>query len=694
MTDLSGNALVASAVFPNLQTQFTTVPPANATPPSVSAQRPGNGATGVPVSAPVTLFLSRAMDPASTTSAMQVSQNGTLVAGSAVLDASGTILTFTPASPFALGALIQVFLLPTALDTFGTPVTNYAGQFRTVANLTGVSPVVTGAIPSAGATNVPLNPVIDIQFSKPINGSSIVTSGPGTSVSLYVSSTSAIVPSNVSLFNANTIRITPASNLTTASPKYCYSVTTGIQDTTGLPLASSLSNCFTVGTTTNTVQPAVVSITPPDTAAGVSTAAQVYLHFSEPLDLLTVSTGSGGSIQLTAGGQPIAPASLRFTNLSGTSTKQDVIVTPYGTFPDNTPITVTATSAIQDTSGNALQTGPSATATFTTATGAQFGSSSAVSELPVNGSTNIPLNTVLYVQSSTPIDPTTLSGDSFQLYDNTVDTYTALELPSLSPDGKTISAVPTANLVASHNYQFSWNPDADVHDVNGNAFKGGSVAFTTSTAAVTTAPTIVSTNPPNGFTNVPIDLTVQILFSEPIQPATISGITPAAGGTTLAVTPVFSNGDQTLSLIAPALLAPNTVYTLTIAGVVDLAGNAMATATQTFTTGALAVLTRPGLTFTPANNATGVSKTIAPAVVFSAPVNPLTVTANNISLNLASNNQSVPGTLSLSANGLTATFTPTAALAASTRYYVQVSNVADQAGNAAAQTDSYFTTGP
>ena len=140
---------------------------------------------------------------------------------------------------------------------------------------------------------------------------------------------------------------------------------------------------------------------------------------------------------------------------------------------------------------------------------------------------------------------------TLKLYDNTVNngSYTALSAPTLSPSGTIISAVPTANLVASHQYYLYWNPNGDVRDINGNYFNGGNANFTTSAAAVTTAPTVVYTNPSNAFTNVPIDLTVQILFSEPIQASTISGVTLSAGGNNLTMTPAFSNANQTLTLI-------------------------------------------------------------------------------------------------------------------------------------------------
>ncbi len=703
--DLSGNALASSSAFPNLQMQFTTGTSGNNTRPSVNTQRPGNGATSVPLNSPVTLFLSQPMDPTTTLPALQVSQNGVLVAGTPSLDSTGTILTFTPTAPFAAGALIQLFLPSSALSAVGNPVNAYSGQFNTLANLTTVAPVITGYIPSNGAQNVPLNAIVEIAFSKPISAASLTSSKASAvspcasttnSVSLCVQQNGQLVPATVTLRAPNVIRLTPTSNLGTSPANYCFTVNTNILDTNGLALVNPAAYCFTVGTTADAVRPAVSSITPPDTSLGVSANAQVYLHFSKPLNPLTVSTGATGSIQLSAGGQPVAPASISFTNLYGSGSQQDVILTPYGTFPNNTAITVTATSAIQDPAGNSLQTGSSATATFTTAAGAIFNGTSAVSSLPVNGSTGIPLNTALYVTSAVPLDPTTLGANAISLYDITVNNgnYLATGTPTLSPDGRTLSVAPLANLSAAHSYYYYWNASGNVRDINGNYFYGGASSFTTSSAAVTTAPTIVATNPSNGFTGVPIDLTVQLLFTEPIQPNTISGIVLSGGGKTVATTSSFSNANQTLSLTPPGLLTPGTLYTLTVAGVVDLAGNAMPTATITFTTGSQVILARPTGVVTPAYNATAVLKTVAPTIVFNVPVNPLTVTSGNVVLYPAATGVAVPATLSLSADNLTVTLTPAAALAASTQYYLQIYSVSDEAGNVYGGSTTYFTTGP
>ena len=196
---------------------------------------------------------------------------------------------------------------------------------------------------------------------------------------------------------------------------------------------------------------------------------------------------------------------------------------------------------------------------------------------------------------------------------------------------------------------------------------------------------------------MPTKILVQVLFNEPIEPASISGVTlTPAGGSPLAVTKSLSNANQTLTLVPPGLLQPSTFYTLSIAGIADVANNGLAsTVTQTFTTGPGVVLVGP--TAVPANltnGATGVSRAIAPAVTISAPINPLTLVANSFLLLQSSNFAQVAGTLSVSADGLTVTFTPTASLGANTTYrYTSGGVLTDLAGNAVVGFNIAFTTG-
>lgn len=623
--DLSGNALVAFQSF------FSTVPAADANRPSITMQRPGNGATQVATGTPVTVFFNKAMDPGTTPPAMSVSQNGALIAGTAVLSGNGQVLTFTPSSPIVSGSLVQVFVASSAMDTFGNQLNGYAGSFTTVPNLTSVAPVVTGNVPAYGASGVVVNPVIEMQFSKPLDPTTVTPSTVGLFFQQNNQNVNTVTTVTISLSaNHKSIFIAPQS--LSSSFSYYFQANTGVKDATGLALASAYTSYFQTGSGTDLVQPRVLTVTPPDKSVGVGVNAPVYLHFSKPLNTLSVSAGASGTIQITAAGNPISPASISF------GSNQDVTITPFGTFPDNTPIGIAATAGLQDLAGNALVPFSS---TFTTRTGTALSPANVTNAVPVNGTINIPVNSIVQLKTDNAIDPTTVNVNSFALYDNTAGGNPLPGTYSVSPGGTVVTFAPASNLTLSDAYRFYWN--SNMHDISGNYLNGGSSGFTASSAAVTAAPTVLATNPPNAFTNVPTNLTVQVLFSEPVQPSAISGVTLSTGSTTLPVTAVLSNGNQTLTLIPPSLLTPLTSYKLTIAGVVDLANNALAsTVNQSFTTGSGPVLVAlSASTITPASSATGVSTSVAPVVVVNTPLNPLSLPGNFVLYN-SSTNQVVP----------------------------------------------------
>ena len=83
----------------------------------------------------------------------------------------------------------------------------------------------------------------------------------------------------------------------------------------------------------------------------------------------------------------------------------------------------------------------------------------------------------------------------------------------------------------------------------------------------------------------------------------------------------------------------------------------------------------------PATGATGVSTTAAIQITFSSAANPNTINSTNIQVTDAAQNP-VPGTVTYNSTTNTATFTPTAALAANTTYTLSVTAVAASSGNA------------
>jgi len=670
--DLSGNHLVP------FQSQFTTVPHADANRPSVTGQRPANGATGIPANTPVSLFLNKVMSAGSINGALNVSQNGVLVSGATAMSGNNQVLTFTPSSPFAAGALIQVFLGSAALDSFGNQLNPYAGSFTIAPDLSTTQPTATATIPGY-ANGVVLNPVIEIQYNKPLDATTVNSANVG----LFFSQNSQPVAAAVTLRGDRTIRIVPASALL-QNFGYFYQVKTALKDTDGLSPTNVYSAFFTTGSTTDTAQPRVSTVTPPDTAAGVGVNAPVYLHFTEALNPLTVSVGAAGSVQLSAGGASIAPASVNF------GSSQDVTITPYGTFPDNTQISISV-SGVEDPSGNTVMP---FTSSFTTQTGLYLNPANVTSASPPDGAPNIPLNTVITLLTDDAIDPTTLNVNSLALYDNTAGGNALLGTYSVSANGKVITFAPGAPLVAAHSYRFYWN--GAMHDISGNYLNGGSSGFVTSSSTVTAAPTVVATNPPNGFTNVAPNLVLQVLFDGAIQGSTVGGVTLSTGGNQVNVLRTLSNGNRTLTLTPPGLLKPSTLYTLTIAAVADVAGNVLAApVTVTFTTGPGADLQGPTATATtPEANATGVSRSATVLAMFSEPINPIALNTDNFYVYVENTGVRVDGSVSLSADGLTATFLPSTTLTANTAYRIVVNSLTDLAGNTVQGINVRFTTGP
>ena len=123
-----------------------------------------------------------------------------------------------------------------------------------------------------------------------------------------------------------------------------------------------------------------------------------------------------------------------------------------------------------------------------------------------------------------------------------------------------------------------------------------------------------------------------VAFNEPVSAESLGQVTLEANGTSVSLTPTLSNGNQTLTLVPVAGLSASNAYTLTVAGVTDLSGNAMAAAfTSTFTTSAQADLRAPVVaTFDTANGVTGVPLNGLMRVGFNKAMDALSVGATNL----------------------------------------------------------------
>jgi len=673
ITDLSGNALA------NFTSQFTTTAFDTAR-PFVVSQRPGYGATGVPLNSSVVLYLSEPMNALTVQGAVHISQNGVLVDGAIQITDNAQVVQFTPAAPLQPNTPVQVVLDSTAMDLDGNSATTYQGSFTTVPDPNITAPTLVSTSPPSSTAGVPTNVVMDVSFNEPLDPSSI---GPGV-VACYLNQTWFETATNI-VYGGNVLQIVPRNPLPANSSPDCQ-IGSGLKGTNGVAFVGPTQLSFTTGSGPDTVAPAIVSLSPGNGATNVGDNAIVRLVFSKPINPLTVNSST---IQLSGGGTIVVPDSITFSN-----SNQTVALTPHAPLPDGTQMSLTI-NGVTDVAGNPV---PAQTTQFTTGPGPDTIQPSVLSASPLNGAGNVAVNAVVVLHVSEPIDPGTVNSSTFSVLNG--NTYLAGTY-SVSPDGQTITFLPSAPLAANYNYPVEIG---NIVDLAGNTLKTSGCTlcyftFTTGSAASTNAPQIVAVNPASGMTSVPINAQVLIQFNEPVDGTHLAGVSLTGGGASAALSSTLSNGNQTLTLVPVVPLSPSTTYTVTITGVEDFSGNTQtAPLSSTFTTGPGADLVTPTVaSISPAYNASAVPTNASIQVQFSKAIDPLTVTTATFLAyaDPGGNGTLLPvaGTISLSTDARTATFTPNQPLDSATFYTFSATNgILDTEGQALTFYQSFFTT--
>ncbi len=108
-------------------------------------------------------------------------------------------------------------------------------------------------------------------------------------------------------------------------------------------------------------------------------------------------------------------------------------------------------------------------------------------------------------------------------------------------------------------------------------------------------PTVVSISPPDGAVRVPLDASIRVVFSEPVDPASVPAAFTVSTNPGLAGSVRVAPDGRAATFTPAARLAPATVHTVALgAGVRDLAGNALAPFSASFTTLDPALVRDPG----------------------------------------------------------------------------------------------------
>jgi hypothetical protein len=196
-------------------------------------------------------------------------------------------------------------------------------------------------------------------------------------------------------------------------------------------------------------------------------------------------------------------------------------------------------------------------------------------------------------------------------------------------------------------------------------------------------PAVTSSDPANGATGIAVTSIISATFNTPMDAASItsSGFTLKNGSSLIPA--VISYNGTTASLTPSHHLPPNTLCTATITAVKSAAGKTIASDFKwTFTTGAAVDQTFPVVvSANPIDGSTGIALNKVLSVTFNEPMSAATITTS--SFRLSQGVTPIAGAVAYS--GSTATFTPSAPLAAGTTYKGEITTgVKDMAGNALA----------
>jgi O-glycosyl hydrolase len=343
----SVQSTAGTALASNYTWSFTTAPQPNQ-PPTVTAETPGIGATGIAITTAVTATFSEAMNASTITGSTftLTPQGGSAIV--ATVTYAATVATLTPNAPLANNTTYTATITTGVTSSAGTALTaNHTWTFTTVAATT-QPPQVTGVTPLSGSTSAAITTNVTATFneamlSSSITGSTFTLTGPGST------SVQGVVGCNVACTVAT---FTPTANLS-YNTMYTATLTTSVTSSGNVALAAPYIWSFT---TTTAPVPTVTTTVPASGATGVNVGNALTATFSVPMNSATFTAST---VTLTGPGNTAVAGLISYN--TGTST---VTFAPNASLAYNTSYTASITTGAQSSNNVAL--GSNYVWTFTT----------------------------------------------------------------------------------------------------------------------------------------------------------------------------------------------------------------------------------------------------------------------------------------------------------------------------------------
>lgn len=433
--------------------------------------------------------------------------------------------------------------------------------------------------------------------------------------------------------------------------------------------------------------PTVIDIDPELDAIDICENSSVMVTLSEVLRRNTINNNNV-KLYVTDTAEEAS------VSLSLVSSDTEILINPSAILLDNTNYTVSIEN-VRDDAGNLIS--EQYTSTFTTGNCIDVDRPFLVSASPINNSSEIGVNARITALLSEPIQPDTVTSDSFYVYDQSSGQRIDGTIEVTADNSALVFTPNIPFLVGRRHYVIISSSILDLFD---NNFVSTSISFTTKFEADSTGPQLMSTSVEEGQNDVPTNLRLTARFDEQVNALFLDGVQLLdAIGDTVPASLSLSSDRQAITLSPTNVLDNNSSYTFVVQDIQDISGNLLASR-QDFqfttsdqsdtTTGTLIASSVP-------NYVTNYPRNGLLEFKFSEPIDPTSITENSFYLYEQPTARRIAGTIELLENNTKLTFTPDEILGEERLYYLYIGYspfLQDLSGNNIAQnTFRALTTG-